>query len=188
MPWPPAAASRLSSSTRSSARFKARWASFPSVSCATGGESFVELNAVDSTGKTSYGTAGYLGQGYFITVKHGVMALDEPDEGRGSRRIENIKIRYKGKDLPARVVDAGNADVEVHPGDWAIIKVRGTVESRHCASTRPTGMNSPSRSSASETTIRRASSSAPATLASAPPMDWSPASPTAIPASQAAGC
>ena len=91
-------------------------------------ESFVELNAVDSTGKTSYGTAGYLGNGYFITVKHGVMALDEPDEGRGSRRIEVIKIRYKGKDLPARVVDAGNADVEVHPGDWAIIKVRGNVD------------------------------------------------------------
>jgi hypothetical protein len=91
-------------------------------------QSFVELNAVDSAGKTSYGTAGYLGQGYFITVKHGVMALDEPDEGRGSRRIENIKIRYKGKDLPARVVDAGNADVEVHPGDWAIIKVRGAVD------------------------------------------------------------
>ncbi|HEX5110655.1 MAG TPA: serine protease [Vicinamibacterales bacterium] len=91
-------------------------------------ESFVELNAVDNTGKTSYGTAGYLGNGYFITVKHGVMALDEPDAGHGSRKIEEIKVRYKGKDLPARVVDAGNADVEVHPGDWAIIKVQGTVD------------------------------------------------------------
>ena len=38
-------------------------------------ESFVELNAIDNYGKTSYGTAGYLGDGYFITVKHGVIAL-----------------------------------------------------------------------------------------------------------------
>jgi hypothetical protein len=91
-------------------------------------ESFVELNAVDNTGKTSYGTAGYLGNGYFITVKHGVMALDEPVEGRESRRIDDIKIRYKGRDLPARVVDAGDANIEVHPGDWAIIKVRGRVD------------------------------------------------------------
>ena len=91
-------------------------------------ESFVELNAVDSTGKTSYGTAGYLGDGYFITVKHGVMVLDESAGGTEARRIHEIKIRYKGKDLPARVVDAGNANVEVHPGDWAIIKVRGRID------------------------------------------------------------
>ncbi len=44
-------------------------------------ESFVELNAIDNFGKTSYGTAGYLGNGYFITVKHGVVALDEPEDG-----------------------------------------------------------------------------------------------------------
>jgi hypothetical protein len=91
-------------------------------------ESFVELNAVDSTGKTSYGTAGYLGDGSFITVKHGVMVLDEGAPGAEGRRISEIKIRYKGKDLPARVVDAGNANVEVHPGDWAIIKVRGPID------------------------------------------------------------
>jgi hypothetical protein len=91
-------------------------------------ESFVELNTVDSTGKTSYGTAGYLGNGYFITVKHGVMVLEEPVEGREPRRVDSIKIRYKGRDLAARVVDAGDADVEVHSGDWAIIKVRGTVD------------------------------------------------------------
>lgn len=91
-------------------------------------ESFVELNARDTLGKTSYGTAGYLGNGYFITVKHGVIALDEPIEGRESRRISVVTIRYKGKDLPARVIDAGNATTEVHPGDWAIIKVRGDVD------------------------------------------------------------
>jgi hypothetical protein len=91
-------------------------------------ESFVELNAVDSAGKTSYGTAGYLGNGYFITVKHGVSILDAPIEGREPRRIDEIKIRYNGEDLPAQVVDAGNANVEVHPGDWAIIRVRGKVD------------------------------------------------------------
>jgi hypothetical protein len=86
-------------------------------------ESFVELNAYDNFGKTNYGTAGYLGDGYFITVKHGVIALDEPSEGREARRITSIKIRYKGKDVAARVIDSGNASVEVHPGDWAIIRV-----------------------------------------------------------------
>ena len=91
-------------------------------------ESFVELNTVDSTGKTSYGTAGYLGNGYFITVKHGVMVLDEPVEGRGARQIETVKVRYKGKDVPAQVVDAGDANIEVHSGDWAIIKVRGNID------------------------------------------------------------
>ena len=41
-------------------------------------ESFVELNAYDNNGKASYGTAGYLRNGYFITVKHGVVPLEEP--------------------------------------------------------------------------------------------------------------
>jgi hypothetical protein len=30
--------------------------------------SFVELHTADNTGRTSYGTAGYLGEGYFVTV------------------------------------------------------------------------------------------------------------------------
>ena len=88
-------------------------------------ESFVELNAVDNFGKTSYGTAGYLGNGHFITVKHGVIALDDAGE---ERRIVSVKIRYKGKDLTARVVDSGDANVEVHPGDWAIIRVREAID------------------------------------------------------------
>ncbi|HET9195333.1 MAG TPA: serine protease [Vicinamibacterales bacterium] len=91
-------------------------------------ESFVELNAYDNFGKTNYGTAGYLGGGYFITVKHGVIALDEPSDGQEARRITGIKVRYKGKDLTARVVDSGNANVEVHPGDWAIIKVNQDLD------------------------------------------------------------
>lgn len=91
-------------------------------------DSFVELNAFDNFGKTSYGTAGYLGKGYFITVKHGVIALDEGADGRETRRIVSIRIRYKGKDLAAQVVDAGDANVEVHSGDWAIIRVNDDLD------------------------------------------------------------
>jgi hypothetical protein len=91
-------------------------------------ESFVELNAYDNFGKTSYGTAGYLGDGYFLTVKHGVVALDGESDDREARRITSIKLRYKGQDLSARVVDSGNAKVEVHAGDWAIVKVREVID------------------------------------------------------------
>jgi hypothetical protein len=90
-------------------------------------ESFVELNAYDASGKSSYGTAGYLGNGYFVTVKHAVVALDDPD-GREGHKITAIKVRVGGRDLTARLVDAGDADVEVHSGDWAILKVSQKVD------------------------------------------------------------
>ena len=90
-------------------------------------ESFVELNAFDAAGKSSYGTAGYLGNGYFVTVKHAVVALDDPD-GREGHKITAIKLRIKGRDVPARLVDAGDADVEVHSGDWAIIRVSQKID------------------------------------------------------------
>ncbi|HEU5255752.1 MAG TPA: serine protease [Vicinamibacterales bacterium] len=90
-------------------------------------ESFVELNAYDASGKSSYGTAGYLGNGYFVTVKHAVVALDDP-EGREGHKITAIKLRIKGRDVPARIVDAGDADVEVHAGDWAIVKVSQKID------------------------------------------------------------
>ena len=85
--------------------------------------SFVELYSTDNFDKTNYGTAGYLGHGYFITVKHAVVALNGEDD-RQTRKIAAIKIVYSGKEIPARLVDAGDADVEVHNGDWAIIKTR----------------------------------------------------------------
>jgi S1-C subfamily serine protease len=86
--------------------------------------SFVEMYSYDATGASNYGTAGYLGHGYFITVKHGVIALgDVPD----SRRITSVKIMYDGRALAARVVDSGEALVEVDPGDWAILKVKEDV-------------------------------------------------------------
>jgi len=86
--------------------------------------SFVELYSTDNQGRTNYGTAGYLGNGYFITVKHAVVALKDEDNRDGQRRITSIKVMLQGKEVPAKLVDAGDAEVEVHSGDWAIIRTR----------------------------------------------------------------
>jgi S1-C subfamily serine protease len=92
-------------------------------------ESFVELYSYDDRGGSSYGTAGYLGHGYFITVKHAVVALDPVTEaGREPRRVNSIKLIYKGRALRARVVDYGDAKTEVDPGDWAILKVQDELD------------------------------------------------------------
>jgi S1-C subfamily serine protease len=89
--------------------------------------SFVELNSYDDKGASNYGTAGYLGNGYFITVKHAVVALGQ--EGLNDpRRIDAIKINYKGRQLTARLIDSGDAKAEVDPGDWAIVKVNEPVD------------------------------------------------------------
>ncbi len=89
--------------------------------------SFVELYAYDDHGSSSYGTAGYLGEGYFVTVKHGVIALNQ--EGVAEpRSITSVKLAYKGQLLNARVVDSGDARVEVDPGDWAIVKVKEPID------------------------------------------------------------
>ena len=90
-------------------------------------QSFVELYSYDDRGSSSYGTAGYLGNGYFITVKHGVIALGQ--EGAADPRvITSIKLMYEGRGIVARVVDAGDAKVEVDPGDWAILKVKEPID------------------------------------------------------------
>jgi hypothetical protein len=86
--------------------------------------SFVELYSYDNFGKTNYGTAGYLGDGYFITVKHAVVALPDGEDRIADRKIVSVKVMYNGKEVSARVVDTGDADAEVHSGDWAIIKTR----------------------------------------------------------------
>ena len=88
-------------------------------------QSFVEMYSYDSTGSSNYGTAGYLGQGYFITVKHGVIALGDAPE---SRKITSVKIMVNGRGIAARIVDTGDAQVEVDPGDWAILKIKETVD------------------------------------------------------------
>lgn len=84
-------------------------------------KSFVELYAYDNSGRSNYGTAGYLGNGYFVTVKHAVVAL-HPGEDDG-RRIVSVKLRINRKDVLATVVDAGDARVEVDAGDWAVLRV-----------------------------------------------------------------
>jgi S1-C subfamily serine protease len=89
--------------------------------------SFVELHSYDDGGGSSYGTAGYLGNGYFLTVKHAVVALGQ--EGASDPRVINsIELMIDGRPIGARVVDAGDARVEVDPGDWAILKVREHVD------------------------------------------------------------
>jgi S1-C subfamily serine protease len=88
-------------------------------------QSFVELYSYDVTGASNYGTAGYLGDGYFITVKHAVVALGE---NAGARRIASVKLSYDGRQISAKVVDTGDAQVEVDPGDWAILKVKDHVD------------------------------------------------------------
>jgi S1-C subfamily serine protease len=88
-------------------------------------ESFVEMYSYDTTGASNYGTAGYLGSGYFITVKHGVIALGDAP---GPRTITSVKVMYQGRAIAARVVDAGDAQVEVDPGDWAILKIKEPID------------------------------------------------------------
>jgi Trypsin-like peptidase domain len=89
--------------------------------------SFVELYSYDDRGGSSYGTAGYLGNGYFITVKHAVVVLDQ--EGASNPRVINsIKLMINGRPISARVVDAGDARVEVDPGDWAILEVKEDID------------------------------------------------------------
>ncbi|MEQ1911180.1 MAG: trypsin-like peptidase domain-containing protein [Vicinamibacterales bacterium] len=86
--------------------------------------SFVELYSYDSDGQKGYGTAGYLGGGYFITVKHAVVALGDAAAGSAGRKITTLKVVYKGKEIPAKLIDAGKAEMEVDSGDWAIIRTR----------------------------------------------------------------
>jgi hypothetical protein len=88
--------------------------------------SFVELYSYDDKGASNYGTAGYLGSGYFITVKHGVVALGQ-EEASDPRVITSIKLMINGRPISARVIDAGDARVEVDPGDWAILAVKENV-------------------------------------------------------------
>ena len=89
-------------------------------------DSFVELYSYDDRGASSYGTAGYLGNGYFITVKHGVVALGQ-EGAADARQITSVKLMLNGKTFPARIVDSGDAKVEVDAGDWAILKIKEPV-------------------------------------------------------------
>jgi hypothetical protein len=87
-------------------------------------QSFVELYSYDNHGHSNYGTAGYIGNGYFVTVKHAVIALPVDDD----HRITSVKVSYRGQPIAATIVDSGNAENEVDLGDWAIIKVGTRVD------------------------------------------------------------
>lgn len=87
-------------------------------------QSFVELYSYDNHGHSNYGTAGYVGNGYFVTVKHAVIALPAEDD----HRITSVKVSYRGQLVPATIVDYGDAENEVDLGDWAIIKVGTRVD------------------------------------------------------------
>jgi S1-C subfamily serine protease len=45
-----------------------------------------------------------------------------------ARQITSVKLMHNGRALQARVVDSGDAKVEVDPGDWAILKVKEAVD------------------------------------------------------------
>jgi hypothetical protein len=88
-------------------------------------QSFVELYAYDNQGHSNYGTAGYLGDGYFITVKHAVVALGS--DLQDGRKITGISLVFGERRVTATVVDAGDAAAEVDPGDWAILRTNETI-------------------------------------------------------------
>jgi S1-C subfamily serine protease len=87
-------------------------------------QSFVELYSYDDHGHSNYGTAGYVGNGYFVTVKHAVVALPVDED----HRITSVKVSYRGQLVPATVVDVGDAENEVDLGDWAVIKVADHID------------------------------------------------------------
>jgi hypothetical protein len=88
--------------------------------------SFVEVYAYFRDGKTvkaNYGTAGYLGDGFFLTSKHIVDPYSAPGEP-APPTIFAVKIKHRSGLLDAEVVDTGDASVRGEPslGDWALLK------------------------------------------------------------------
>ena len=125
-----------------------------------------------TSGSSSYGTAGYIGNGYFITVKHGVIALGQ--EGAADpRKIVSVKLMYKGR----RARGAGRR-LRRREGRSRLGRLgdrQGQGADRSAGAERQPGLlasTSPTRSSGSATTTRRASSCRPATSASARRTTW----------------
>ena len=108
--------------------------------------------------------------GYFITVKHAVVALKDEDDRQSARKISSVQHRLsRARKSRRKSIDTGDADVEVHSGDWAIIKTRDELDlpALHVDTglrLRLRGADLPAR----QRLLRRASSSRPATSASAP--------------------
>ena len=147
--------------------------------------SFVPVHAYDESGSLRYGTAGYLGGGYFITVKHGVLALDG---ARSDRRIESVKIVHDGKEIAATVVDSGTPTSKCIVATGRFSRCAPRSICRRCTSMSHIHTTLPSRSFGWATTIPRASSSARVMSASGWITDWYPVSQMAILASRAGEC
>lgn len=87
--------------------------------------SFVPVYAYFREGKTlkaNYGTASYLGSGYFITSKHIVAPYSSP--GKPSPPpIIRIQTTDNGQTIDLTVVDTGDAVTkgEISLGDWAVL-------------------------------------------------------------------
>ena len=79
---------------------------------------------------------------------------------------------HEGRAINARVVDAGDAKVEVDPGDWAILKVKEPIDLPALSLNLGYQFEFADPISASVTITRRASSSPPVTSASARRTDW----------------
>ncbi|MGE5392610.1 MAG: S1 family peptidase [Candidatus Saccharibacteria bacterium] len=95
--------------------------------------SFVPVYALYKEGRTTkgnYGTAGYLGDGYFLTSKHVVVLLPHADSPKKPLpKVYAIKLSVNGQLLDAELVDSGDSEMrgEVNLGDWAIIKAANPV-------------------------------------------------------------
>jgi hypothetical protein len=88
--------------------------------------SFVEVYAYFKEGrklKANYGTAGYLGDGYFLTSKHIVAPYSAPG-APPPPPILAIKVKHDAVLLEADLIDSGAANVrgEVSLGDWAVLR------------------------------------------------------------------
>ena len=90
-------------------------------------ESFVELYSYDNRGTTSYGTAGYSATATSspsstASSRSGRTAVAEP------RKITSVKLIYQGKLTPRDGHRRRRRRRRGRPGDWAIIRVQGSVD------------------------------------------------------------
>lgn len=102
--------------------------------------SFVEVYAYFNAGKTlkaNYGTAGYLGNGYFLTSKHIVAPYAGPGQP-APPPILGIKVKHGRDLLDATLIDSGDATVqgEVSLGDWALLRTTSTPSGLRALTTR----------------------------------------------------
>src|SRR4029077_1922058 len=56
------------------------------------------------------------------------VALKDDDNRQSTRKVVEIRVVVNGKEVPATLVDTGNAEVEVDKGDWAVIRTARAVD------------------------------------------------------------